>query len=113
MLYKFYGRWDDAPLDVKEKIMTVVSANKIDFRKNQVYGIRVNFWDYAGESNNGRMVDNGRVCRTTYRVADIGTSRVYITSMQRRKSILIDFYDKDANIGMTQSIFVDGGIYNI
>lgn len=71
MNLKHYESWDKVPLDIKEKVMKVVFANKINFDENQVRFVRVDFWDYFGQSDNGRMVDENKTCTGTYRIPDI------------------------------------------
>lgn len=56
MHLKHYRTWNDTPLDVREKVMKVFFANKINFDDEQIRFVRVDFWDYSGESNNGRNV---------------------------------------------------------
>lgn len=55
MHLKHYRTWNDTPLDVREKVMKVFFANKINFDEEQIRFVRVDFWDYSGESDNGRV----------------------------------------------------------
>lgn len=110
MQSKYYKTWRNTPMDVREKVMNVISKNKINFDENIIHGVIVDFWDYYGEINNGRMVDSGKTLVNTYRVPDIDNSRIFITYMRGRSSIVIDIYNRDVNESMTQSILIEGGI---
>lgn len=100
--------WSNIPLDLREKIMSVISTNKINFDKNMVNYVRTDFWSYSGESDNERMMDDNKTCTGTYRTPDIDSFRVFVTPISTRNSLSIDFYDKEAN--MTQFVYICGGV---
>lgn len=110
MSFKHYESWDNVPLDIREKVMKVVFTNKINFDENQVRFVRVDFWDYSGESDNGRMMDEGKTCMCTYRVPDIDNFRIYVTPVPNRNSLSMDFCNREADANMTQFIYVSGGV---
>lgn len=107
-MIKTYLMWNNIPLDLRAEVMSVISTSKINFDKNMVNYVRTDFWDYSGESDNGRMMNEGKTCTGTYRIPDIDNLRVYVTPMLSKNSLSIDFYDKEAYT--TQFVYIYGGV---
>lgn len=81
---KNYRTWNSIPSDLREKIMKVVFANKINFNETLFRCAQSDVWYYAEGKDNGRLKIGDETYQYIDRVPNVDCYAVYIS---------IDYYE--------------------